>query len=50
MVGGLSSDDDVRPLTGLKASGKRLWAAVAGPVSTEQNTIGWKGAGARFNP
>ena len=31
MVGGSSSDDDVRPPTGLKAPGKRLWAAVVGP-------------------
>jgi hypothetical protein len=30
MVGGLSSDGDVRPPTGLKASGRKLWAAVAG--------------------
>jgi hypothetical protein len=30
MVGG-SSSDDVRPPTGLKAPGKRLWASVAGP-------------------
>ena len=30
MVGGVSSEDDVRPPTGLKAPGKRLWAAVAG--------------------
>src|SRR5215207_4748706 len=30
MVGGASSDDDVKPPTGLKAPGKRLWLAVAG--------------------
>jgi hypothetical protein len=31
MVGGLSSDDDVRPPSGLRAAGRRLWAAVVGP-------------------
>src|SRR5215203_759813 len=30
MVGGSSSDDDVRPPSGLKAPGRRLWTAVAG--------------------
>ena len=31
MVGGLSSDDDVRPPSGLRAPGRRLWVAVVGP-------------------
>jgi hypothetical protein len=30
MVGGSSSDDAVRPPSGLKAPGRRLWTAVAG--------------------
>jgi hypothetical protein len=31
MVGRSSSDDHVKPPPGLKASGRRLWAAVTGP-------------------
>src|SRR5215204_1495068 len=30
MGGGLSSDDDVRPPSGLRAAGRRLWVAVVG--------------------
>jgi hypothetical protein len=30
MVGRSSSDDDLKPPTGLKASGRKLWTAVAG--------------------
>ena len=30
MVGGSSSEDDVRPPSGLKAPGRRLWLSVVG--------------------